>query len=255
MNFKFNLNKIISMKGLALVLVATTCTTSLTGCGKKADCNIDGKHAHLYTNEYGYVRYIDKEYMKYEGYTRSDENISIIGQEKLYKFFDKKDLLKIEDNINVIVSQQEKNVDYIEYRYSYTWMQPIPHTISNGKTTTTFFTYVPHKRYSWTSNPDRSGLTGETRNCHYVYTAYKIEKDEDGKYVLIPSSDVDDIRDVMDEYPYIKEKFYKVVSFDGEELDYEDGKEEDLSEEEKERIKEYESSNNEEKGKTLTKSK
>lgn len=253
MNFKFNLNKIISMKGLALVLVATTCTTSLTGCGKKAECDINGKHAHLYTNEQGYIRYIDKEYLKYEGYSRNDESINIEGQEDLYKFFDKKDLLKIEDNLDVILAQQEENVDYIEYRYAYTWMQPIPHVMSNGKTTTTYFTYMPQRRYSWTTDGTRSGLTGDTRNCHYVYTAYKVEKDEDGKYVLIPSPEVDDIREVMDEYHYVKEKFYKVVNIDGEELDYEDGKEEDLTEEEKERIKEYESTNTEGNEKTLSK--
>ena len=72
-------------------------------------------------------------------------------------------------------------------------MQPIPHTVSNGKTTSTYFTYIPQIRYSWTTNKDRSGLTGETRICHYVYTAYKIEKDEFGKFVLIPSEDVEDL--------------------------------------------------------------
>lgn len=254
MNFKFNLNKIISMKGLALLLVATTCTTSLAGCGKKADCDINGKHAHLYTNEQGYIRYIPEEYMSYEGYTRNDEYISIEDQEDLYKFMDKKNLLKIEDNLDVILEQQDKNTDYIEYRYRYIWMQPIPHTMRVGKTTTTYFTYMSQPRYSWTDNPERAGLTGDTRVCHHVYTAYKIEKDDDSNYVLIPSQDVDDIREVMDEYPYVKEKFYKVVNLDGTEVDYEDGKEEDLTAEEKARIEEYESTT-EKNGKSLTKAK
>lgn len=239
MNIKLNLQKILSLKGVTLTLVMTSALVGLTGCGQKADCNISESHAHLYTNEQGYIRYIDKEYLKYENYDRCDESISIEGQEKLYKFLDKKDLMKIEDNLELLVSEQEKNCDYVEYRYKYTYMQPIPHTMSTGKSTITYFTYVPHTRYSWTANPNKTNLTGETRVCHYVYNAYKIEVDEDGKYVLIPSEDVEDLRVVMDEYPYIKQNFSKLVNLDGEVLDYEDGKEEDLTEEERKRAQEY----------------
>lgn len=257
MNIKLNLKKCLSLKGVALVLVLTTATTSLTGCGKKADCNISDSHAHLYTNEQGYIRYIDKEYLSYEGYERNEEYITIEGEEDLYRFMDKKNLMRISDNLDVILNTQEQNVDYTEYRYRYTYMQPIPHTRKVGKTTTTYFTYIPVTRYSWTSNPNHSRLTGETRLCHYVYVAYKIEKNEKGKYVLIPSEQVDDIREVMDEYPYISKKYIKVVNINGEEVDYEDGKEEELTEEEQNRIEEYEESQptayNEEKGKTLTK--
>lgn len=257
MNIKLNLKKCLSLKGVALVLVLTTATTALTGCGKKADCNISDSHAHLYTNEQGYIRYIDKEYLSYEGYERNEEYITIEGEEDLYRFMDKKNLMRISDNLDVILNTQEQNVDYTEYRYRYTYMQPIPHTRKVGKTTTTYFTYIPVTRYSWTSNPNHSRLTGETRLCHYVYVAYKIEKNEKGKYVLIPSEQVDDIREVMDEYPYISKKYIKVVNINGEEVDYEDGKEEELTEEEQNRIEEYEESQPtayyEEKGKTLTK--
>lgn len=51
-----NVKKFLSLSCVGLVLVG-----SLTGCGKKADCNGNGSHAHLYKNEKGYVRYIDKE--------------------------------------------------------------------------------------------------------------------------------------------------------------------------------------------------
>lgn len=261
MNFKFNLEKLVNMRGLALVLVAATCTTSLAGCGKKADCNIDGSHAHLYTNEQGYIRYIDKEYLTYEGYNRNDEYISIEGEENLYKFLDKKDLMRIDDNLEVIQHIQESNEDYTEYRYKYTYLQPIPHTMRVGKTTTTYFTYVSRTRYSWTSDPNHSKLTGETRLCHYTYVAYKVEKDEKGKYVLIPSENVDDLTTIMNEYPYINKNYVKVVTEDGLEADYEDGKQEDLSDEDKKRAEEYESTHSdenvqsEEKGKSLTKTK
>lgn len=251
MNIRLNLKKFVSLRGVALALALTTSATALTGCGKKAECSINDSHAHLYTNEQGYIRYIDKEYLSYEGYERKDEYINIEGEEDLYKFLNKKNLMRIDDNIDLILSIQESNVDYMEYKYRYTYMQPIPHTMKVGKTTTTYFTYIPSTRYSWTSNPNHSRLTGDERLCHYVYIAYKIEKNEKGKYVLIPSEQVDDIITVMEEYPYITKKFYKTVDIYGEELDYEDGREEDLTDEEKSRIEEY--NETEEKEKKLTK--
>ena len=258
MSLKLNLKKFLSLSGTVLVLM-----TSMTACGKKADCNVSGSHAHLYKNEKGYVRYIDKEYLTYEGYSRNEEYVDIEGQEDLYKFLDKKDLMRIDDNLDLLLAVQETNKDYTEYRYRYTYMQPIPHTMRVGKTTTTYFTYIPHTRYSWTSDPNHSRLTGETRLCHHVYVAYKIEKDEKGKYVLIPSPQVDDITTVMDEYPYINKKYCVIVTTDGKEADYEDGKQEDLSPEDKSRADEYDATHGdanieqqsytEEKGKSLVK--
>ncbi len=228
-NLKLNLKKLLSLKGVALVLVLTTATTSLAGCSKKSDCSIDINHAHKYVNDDGYIRYIDKEYISYEGYTWTDDYIKLSESERdLYKFFDKKNLLRIDDNLDVILSQQEKNCDYVEYRYSYTYMMPIPHTMRSGKSTITYFTYIPTTHHSWTADANHSNLTGEQRVCHYVYTAYKVEKDENGDYVLIPSEEVDDITTVMDEYPYIKEDYYKVINLeDGVVLDYEDGPDEE----------------------------
>ena len=55
MSLKLNLKKFLSLSGAVLVLM-----TSMTACGKKADCNVSGSHAHLYKNEKGYVIYIYK---------------------------------------------------------------------------------------------------------------------------------------------------------------------------------------------------
>ena len=74
---------------------------------------------------------------------------------------------------------------------------PIPHIIHTGKSTMTFFTYIPITHHSWTTNPEHSRLTGEERLCHYECTAYKVEKDEKGKYVLIPSKPVDGMREAI----------------------------------------------------------
>lgn len=238
MKIKINKNKIYSLRNIALVLVVTVPMT-LTGCSKKVDCNIQSKHAHLYQNNTGFVRYINKEYSSYEGYTRQEEYINIEGQEDLYKFLDNKNLIPIKDNIDLILKTQELNNDYKEYRYRYIYMQPIPHTVRSGKTTRIYYTYMPQARYSWTTNLNRSGLTGEERICHYVYIAYKVEKNEKGKYVLIPSEQVEDLSEIAGEYPYIKRTFHKIVTLDGKEADYEDGQEEELNDAEKNRIEEY----------------
>lgn len=217
-NLKLNLKKLFMMGGLSLVLVSTS------ACGKKADCNIDTYHAHKYVNDKDYVRYIDKEYLNYEGYERQEDYINLDKDDKdLYKFYDKRNILKIEDNEDIIRNIQEENQDYIEYRYAYTYLMPVPIVHSTGKTTYVTYMFVPTTHYSWTRDENHSRLTGETRLCHYEYISYKIEIDENGKYVLIPGSEKQDIISTKDEYPYILEKFYKVVNLsDGCEVDYED---------------------------------
>lgn len=228
-NVKLNLEKFIKLRGLPIVLASTVMLTGLTGCGKKAECDVKGDHAHLYTNEQNFVRYIDKEYLSYEGYDRQDDYIRLNKEEaELRKLEDKKGLLRIDENIDAIIDVQEQNHDYIEYRYAYTYLMPIPHYTHIGKTTTMYFTYIPTTHHSWTTDPEHSRLTGEQRRCHYVYQAYNIVKDEKGKDVLVPSEYVDDIFDLNGEYTYIKEKFCKVIDAEyGYDLDYEDGVEDD----------------------------
>ncbi len=239
MKLELNGNLIRRLKGATLALVMIS-PIALGGCCKKAECDIEESHAHMYQNDAGVVRYIEDESLTYEGYDRLEYFIPIEGQEELYDYLTKKDLMRIDDNIDYVVETQEAQQDFTEYRYRYTYLMPIPHTRKVGNTTSTYFTYIPIIRYSWTTNPNHSRLTGETRVCHYVYKAYKVGQNEKGKYIMIESPYVDDMRDVMDEYPYMKKSFHTIVTKDGEVADYEDGKEEDLSEEEKDRIREYE---------------
>lgn len=216
-------------RGPVYVLCAGLIAATLTGCGKKADCEIKPYHAHKYINKGGYTRYLDKEYLSYEGYDRQEDFLELDKDEKdLYKFYDKKDLMKIADNVDVILEQEEQNQDFVEYRYRYTTLLPILHTMHVGKTTTTYFTYIPVTHHSWTTDKNHSRLTGEERLCHYVYQGYKIEKNQHGKYVLIPSPQVDSVEEIASEYPYITKNYYKAVDIKyGNPLDYEDGQAED----------------------------
>lgn len=249
-NFKLNLNKSIALRGVSLLLAGSLMSCSLAGCSKKVDCDIDIKHAHAYLSSEGFIKYLEKENETYYGYTRTDDYIDDYDA-NLLKFLNKNDLLKIDDNKDIIDNIMSTQDDYIEYRYRYNYMMPIPHTISNGKTTTTYFTYMPMVGYSWTSNKNHGRLTGEQRRCHYTYIAYKVEKDAKGKYVLIPSEYVDSLDELDGKYPYIKEKFYKVVDTEhGYDLDYEDGPEEDYIEAEEQS---YNITQQDEKAKTLVK--
>ncbi len=236
MKIKFNINGLIGKRGVALALAVISATT-LSGCGKKADCDISSNHLHKYVNTEGYIRYIDKEYLKYEGYEWTSDYVEATKEDiETRELMDKKDLLRIDENLETIQNMQQANSDFLEYRYSYIFLQPIPHMFSNGKTTYTMFTYIPVTHYSWTSDSEHSNLTGEKRLCHYMYRAYKIEIDEKGKEVLIPSDYIDDITKVMDEYPYIKKDYYKIFNAELNcEADYEDGPEEELSDEEREK--------------------
>lgn len=212
-----NFKKLIELRGVPLTLAATILVTGLSGCSKKAECDVDNEHAHLYINEGGYIAWYDKEYLEYDGYTRQDEYIPLDeDNSELIKFLDKKDLISLDDNLDVILSETEKNHDFVEYRYSY--REKITRWV--GK--------VPMKRwvtrYSWTRDANHDDLTGEVRTCHYVYQGCNVYKDDSNKYVVIPSDEVDDIKDLIGNYKYVRKNYYKVVSLnDGKEIDYEDG--------------------------------
>ena len=246
-NLKLNIKKFLALSGISLVLVSTA------GCGKKADCDIKDYHAHKYVNNDGYCRYIDSEYLTYDGYERQDDYEYLNPIEKDYnKFLKSKRILRIEENIDAIQRAQEKNKDFLEYRYAYTYLMPVPIVHSTGKTSFITYMYVPTTHYRWTSDPNHSRLTGETRVCHYVYASYKIEKNEKGKFVLIQGPENQDIISTRKDYPFIQEKYYKIIDLaNGLDASYEDMENDDVA-----NIEEEQQENDKtEQGKTLRKEK
>ena len=217
-----------SIKRALLVAMSAGIAFGFTGCGKKSDCEITKYHLHRYEKE-GIVRYLPIEDLEYWGYQWTDTIEYEDESEKgLHEFEKKKGLIRIEDNIEYLKEQEECNTDYIEYRYSYIYLMPIPHVVKSGKTTITYFTYMPIIHHSWTSDPEHRRLTGETRVCHHMYVGYRVEKDEKGKLILIESPKVDSIFDIQEDYPYFKEDYTKIVGLsDHEELDYENSEDDD----------------------------
>ena len=194
-----------------------------SGCSKNVPCDVKDHHAHYYVNEEGFDRFVVGEKDHVGGLKRTDEFIIIDKEsEKLIDFENKNDLYRIaynQEKIDEIVSSQSDN--YIEYRYKYRWLQLIPVKVGDF----TYFNQIWHTAYSWTTDPDHSGLTGEERIVTRVYYGYKVVEDEKGNLQLVQSDMVDNLNELSDDFIYIKPGFYKTVYVDNKdiEVDYEDG--------------------------------
>lgn len=44
---------------------------------KKAECPVEGYHAHKYVDSFGHVRYLPMEVLSYQGYQRTDEYVML----------------------------------------------------------------------------------------------------------------------------------------------------------------------------------
>lgn len=239
MNGSLKTKKGARIKNIVIGGIAVASILIFSGCSKDVPCDINQYHAHNYVSEQGFDRYIVSEKEKEGNLSRTDEYITITKDvENLINFENKEGLFRIYHNkekINEITSSQN---DYLEYRYSYKWVQIVP--VKVGKVT--IYNQIWHTGYSWTTNPNRSNLTGQERVVTHVYYGYKVVTDENGNFKAIQSETVDNIEDLPDDFIYIKSDFYKKVNFDNKsvEVDYEDGQEEDKPNYNKEKTEEYE---------------
>lgn len=208
---------------LAGLIIANLFTFS--GCANNVPCDISGDHAHYYVNDEYFGRYIVSEKSSISGLNRTDNYIPVSKEDaELLEFINKKGLFRIDYNQQAISNITDSHQDFIEYRYSYYYLMPIP--VVYG--TEIRFNNMPMIGYSWTTDTSKN-LTGEERVCHYAYYGYKIIRNEKGTYELVKSDYVDNLSELPDGYDYIKEKFYDVVNLrdKNEILDYEDGPEDD----------------------------
>ena len=84
----------------SIYLLSTTITlSSLSGCVKKMDCDIQYDHAHKYVSDEGFYMYKDSEYETKDGMSWTN-NITYLNNE--IETLDKFDLLKIDDNIEAL---------------------------------------------------------------------------------------------------------------------------------------------------------
>lgn len=235
-----NINEKNGKKKIKNIVIAGLIIANLftfSGCSKNVPCDISGDHAHYYVNDDDFGRYIVSEKSSVSGLNRSDDYTPVNKEEaKLLKFINKNGLFRIDENQQAIRNITDSHQDFVEYRYKYYYLMPIPVFHRIGNSTYITYNYIPMIAHSWTTDTSQS-LTGEERVCHYVYYGYKVIRNEKGSYELVKSDPVDDLSELPDGYDYIKEAFYDVVNlYDKNEiLDYEDGPKEDkeiISEEE-----------------------
>ena len=191
----------------------------------KAPCDVDGDHAHLYIDPESKIeRYIDSEYKQYHGLVRTDDYIELSKEEaQELKFMNQNDLFRIDQNVEQLQMAEEKLQDQKEYRFSYTetihWSTPI----KMGKGWSVIHHQKDVTRYSWTNDKTKN-LTGEERDVHYMYYAYKVTQDENGNYSMEKSELVNDFSELPEGYNYISRDFFRAVDpVTHQVLKYEDG--------------------------------
>ena len=105
----------------------------------------------------------------------------------------KKGLFKIDDNINAISKITDKLKPFALYQY-----------------------YIDRNNFHltfWTDNKENKDLTGNVKLCYPMYYAYKIE--ENILYNRCKKSElVEDLNEIKEEYPYIKNDFYTYITSD-----------------------------------------
>jgi len=196
----------------------------LSGCSEKSECEIPSRHIHKYIkqidDDISIERYIDDEHLNLYGYQWNNEYIEINKtDEEIYKVLRRNDLFDGVTNWEYLYHKMATYHDYLEFYYHYTTTETYTTTDSNGKTQVKTRT-VTHN--GWTTNPNRAHNTGRTRLYHHRYYGCRIIY-KDGKFRVEKSQAVDDIREIINDYPYFSEDcismVYEEYRFDRYELD------------------------------------
>lgn len=216
------MQKKLSRKMIPYVL---TLSMILSGCGEKSKCELPSRHVHKYTkqvtDDISIDRYVIDEHLTLYGYNWNEEYIEINKHdEEIYKIMRKKSLFDGVTNWDYLYHVMATHHDYLEFYYHYTTTETYTTTDANGKTSVKTRT----KTHSgWTDNPNRAHNTGKTRLYHHRYYGYRIIY-EDGKFKLERSPAVDDIREIIYDYPYFSEdcieEVYEEYKFNKHELEY-----------------------------------
>lgn len=98
--------KNLKINAMRSVLAFMLVSIPVTACGKVVDCDVEGTHAHVYTNDDGYVKFIEDEHETVKGFTRTDVSIELTKEDQeLYEFLNSKGLLSINDNLDILIDE------------------------------------------------------------------------------------------------------------------------------------------------------
>ena len=178
------------------ILALLTCPLLLSGCS--VECNIPKKHVHKYegSNRHGIVSiYLQSErkakrvtyydpHISDFIYERKDEHREITNDdEELYHALEKGKLFDGIENWDYLYNVMKNHRDYIEYQYEAT----------DGESWWN----------EWSTKKPKYDFTGKVRITHYRFCGHKLIY-KDGEWIDERSPFVDDIRDIIDEYPYFQ---------------------------------------------------
>ena len=201
---KFKLQKVVPFVLISSML--------LTGCGKKMECDKPNRHAHLYTkkitNNITLTTYYDSEYETISGFKWNPETMELNKvDEKMYAKLNSKDLFVAEKNWDYLYARMAGAHDWLEFYYEYYTYETHTYTDSDGKT----HTETERVRHDgWHTDPRDSDNTGDVRLFHNRFYAWRAIY-KDGDFTLQRSPLVDDIRQVLEDYPYAGEKCSETV--------------------------------------------
>lgn len=170
-------------------------------------CNLSSTyHVHLYTKDIENVsikKWLHKEDNTFSYIKHSDLLPATTFDIEVYDKLEEHDLFDGRNNIDFINYQISRYRDYMEFYYYYEDIYYI--TNEDGELEEVRTVYE-----GWTSNPWERGVTGKVRVIHKRYYAYNIIYNN-GELELEKSEIVDDIRTVINDYPYISESTNKNV--------------------------------------------
>ena len=148
----------------------------LTGCGKKAECDIPTRHVHKYTKQINdnisIYTYLDNEeiYTPFSNFERNDEYLEINrDDEKFYHTLN--GLIDGANNWDFIFHEMSTKEDFLEYYYEYYTTETYTETDNDGNRVTK--TRRVHHT-GWTTNKNNSDNTGKVRLNHPRFYGYRI---------------------------------------------------------------------------------
>lgn len=206
------IKKLQVKKGIASLSLATIlCSTTLSGCVKKMNCNKQGEHAHLYTTE-------NQKYKTYRGSelnelptSHNDNTINIYWNEETIPLTDEIEnmekfcLFKMEDNIDTLKKREKKDKKMVYQEYQYVPLFDYSYRINKHG-------YVDYDEVLYTTDANHKNLTGMVRDVYHQYRGYKIET-ANGKTKLVSSEWVDSLEEIKEEYPYFNLQDYRKKAY------------------------------------------
>jgi len=191
------------------LLALMTTPLILNGCVLQSECNVIPKHVHKYINKDGLVTYMNSENFSNSNFYWQNEYIEITNDDELF-YNAKRSSFYGPDNWNYLYNKMASRKDYLEFYYEYTTDDYISQIDEDGNDYG-YWTTTTHS--GWTKDPKDSDNTGLTHLCHHKYFGYRFVY-KDGSFHKEQSPLVDDIRDIINDYPYFDEDCVKIVHKD-----------------------------------------